>query len=181
LQLLANEFGELADEVQEGFHQSRSRIRLAIPADLPPLQSDRDRAAEILVNLVDNALKYSPADSLVEIGAAASSDGRLRFWVADHGIGIEESDLGLIFDRFYQSDQSSTRRYGGVGLGLHLVKHLAETLGGSVEVVSSPGLGSTFTVTLPLRFVSRGEDAVAEPVPEGRSQTAKAKPQPVPR
>jgi signal transduction histidine kinase len=174
------DFGELAEEVQEGFHHSWSRIRLAIPADLPPVQTDRDRAAEVLVNLVDNALKYSPSDSLVEVGAAAA-DGQLRFWVADHGIGIDPSDLGRIFDRFYQSDQSATRRYGGVGLGLHLVKHLAGTLGGSVEVVSSPGVGSTFTVTLPLRFVSRGEDAVAAPVPEGRSQTAKAKPQPVPR
>ena len=177
----AFDFSELAEEVQEGFHHNRSRIRLAIPADLPPLHTDRDRAAEILVNLVDNALKYSPADSLVEIGAAASSDGRLRFWVADHGIGIDPADLGLIFDRFYQSDQSSTRRYGGVGLGLHLVKHLAETLGGSVEVESSPGLGSTFTVTLPLRFASPEEDAIAEPAQDGRPQAATAKPQPVPR
>ncbi|MDP9340771.1 MAG: HAMP domain-containing histidine kinase [Actinomycetota bacterium] len=142
-------FGELAEEVREGFHDSAERIRLAISPDLPPIETDRDRVAEILANLVDNSLKYSLAETPVELGATAS-EGRLRFWVADHGIGIDPVDLDRIFDRFYQTDQSSTRRYGGVGLGLHLVKQLAETLGGTVEVESEPGVGSTFTVTLPL-------------------------------
>jgi signal transduction histidine kinase len=144
-------FRELAEEVREGFHHSRGRIELTVGPDLPPIECDRDRAAEILANLLDNALKYSPDDTPVEVGATAL-DGHLRFWVADHGIGIDPADLDRIFDRFYQTDQSSTRRYGGVGLGLHLVKQVAQTLGGTVEVESAPGVGSTFTVTLPLRL-----------------------------
>ena len=159
-------FAKLAEEVLERFHQSRNRIRLAIPDDLPPLETDRDRAAEILANLVDNALKYSAPDSPVEVGAVQAG-GLLRFWVGDHGVGIDAADLERIFDRFYQSDQSSTRRFGGVGLGLHLVKQLSETLGGTVEVESTPGVGSTFTVTLPLRL-GPGEGPTGS-APRGRA------------
>jgi signal transduction histidine kinase len=173
-------FDELAEEVREGFHHSRNRIRLALHSGLPPLETDRDRTAEILANLVDNALKYSPPESPVEVGATAA-DGRLRFWVADHGVGIDPADLDRVFDHFYQSDQSSTRRYGGVGLGLHLVKQLAETLEGSVEVVSTPGVGSTFTVTLPLRHGSRAEAGRGEPGPAERVEEAAAEPQPAAR
>ncbi len=173
-------FGELAQEVREGFHDSRSRIHLAVSPDLPLIETDRDRTVEILANLVDNALKYSAQDSPVEVGAAAAG-GRLRFWVADHGVGIDPADLGRIFDRFYQSDQSSTRRYGGVGLGLHLVRQLAETLGGMVEVDSSPGVGSTFTVTLPLRLGSSAEDPDQGFAPTAHAEIAAAEPQPAAR
>jgi signal transduction histidine kinase len=168
-------FGALAAEVREGFHHSGERIRLAIPPNLPPIETDRDRTGEIVANLMDNALKYSPADTPIEVGAK-SEDGHLRFWVADEGIGIEPEDLGRIFDRFYQTDQSSTRRYGGVGLGLHLVKQLTHTLGGSIEVESAPGVGSTFTVTLPLRPVrAAGNEPSALPdsaAPRWRPQPA---------
>src|SRR5919197_4171069 len=143
------DFADLVTEVLEGFHGAAKRVVLDIPDHLPPVESDRERVITILTNLVDNALKYSPEDSAVELGARVNSEG-LRFWVEDRGVGITLEDRRHIFDRFYQADQSSTRRFGGVGLGLHLVTELATTLGGRVEVESAPGVGSTFTVALPL-------------------------------
>ena len=71
------------------------------------------------------------------------------FWVSDEGIGIDPGDLPRVFDRFYQVDQSATRSYGGVGLGLHIVSELVAGMNGRIEVQSTPGSGSTFTVTLP--------------------------------
>jgi signal transduction histidine kinase len=140
--------GPLLEEVKEGFHAG-SRIRVSIPADLPALASDRVRVGEILANLVDNALKYSPDEAQVELGARAQN-GNIQFWVVDRGVGIPPEDIDRIFERFYQTDQSATRRFGGVGLGLHLVRELAASLGGRVDVESVPGAGSTFTVTLPV-------------------------------
>ena len=90
------------------------------------------------MNLVDNALKYSSPPARVTV--AARNDGStFTFWVSDEGIGIEPGDLPRIFERFYQVDQSATRSYGGVGLGLHIVSGLLETIGGSVDVQSDAG------------------------------------------
>lgn len=147
-------FLTLAEEVREGFHDRRGRIRLEIPEGVPEIETDRVHVGEILGNLVDNALKYSPDDSVVEIGADAPGN-ILRFWVRDAGVGIPPPDLERVFDRFYQSDQSATRRFGGVGLGLHVVKELTESLGGRISVDSIPAVGSTFTVILPLRPAAR--------------------------
>jgi signal transduction histidine kinase len=142
------EIGPLVEEVKEGFHAG-SRIQVSIPEDLPALASDRVRVGEILANLVDNALKYSPDEAQVEVGARGL-DGNIQLWVLDRGVGIPPEDIDRIFERFYQTDQSITRRFGGVGLGLHLVRELAGSLGGRVDVESIPGAGSTFTVTLPV-------------------------------
>ena len=149
MQVATFDFRALAEEVTEGFHEGGSRIRLAVPENLPQLVSDRVRVSEILTNLVDNALKYSADAAPVDIGASVEGE-TLVFWVQDCGVGIDAEDLGRIFERFYQTDQSSTRRFGGVGLGLHLVAELAGSLGGRVDVESVPGVGSTFTVRLPL-------------------------------
>jgi len=111
--------------------------------------TDRQRLELILANLVDNALKFSPEGSACDVGARMIGD-QVELWVSDRGIGIQEDHLELIFERFYQVDSSVTRRFGGVGLGLHLVYELAHSLGGSVGVLSAPGSGSTFTVRLPL-------------------------------
>jgi len=98
---------------------------------------------------VDNALKYSLPETPVEVGARVVDDA-LTFWVRDRGIGIGSEDLPRIFERFYQSDQSATRTYGGVGLGLHIVRGLVGSMGGAIDVRSEPDVGSTFTVTVPL-------------------------------
>jgi signal transduction histidine kinase len=147
-------FQEVVTEVVADFHDAGTRIVSEVPEDLAPVTADRRRIQDVLVNLVDNALKYSSPPARVAVGA--QNDGStFTLWVSDEGIGIEPSDLPRIFERFYQVDQSATRSHGGVGLGLHIVSGLLETTGGSVEVQSTPGVGSTFTVRVPL---ARPED-----------------------
>ena len=117
------------------------------PADLK-VCVDQRYLQTALGHLVDNALKFSPAGSPVEIRAKACEDG-VTITVTDRGEGISAQDLPHIFDRFYQSDMSSTRAYEGLGCGLYLVRALVEAHGGHVEVESLVGEGSWFTVWLP--------------------------------
>jgi len=149
-------FQELARDVVEGLGSKGSRVRLNLATDLPTLLSDRQYVAQIVANLLGNALKFSPNGTPCELGAKWSG-GSLTFWVRDHGIGIPASEVDRIFDRFYQVDSSSTRPYGGIGLGLSLVKNLVQTLGGRIDVRSAPKKGSIFLVTLPLVHPSVGE------------------------
>jgi signal transduction histidine kinase len=150
-------FEDLIDEVVADFHDIGNRIVSEVPYDLPPVTADRRRIQDVLVNLIDNALKYSSAPTPVTIGAR--SDGSaLTFWVSDEGVGIEAGELHRIFERFFQVDQSATRSYGGVGLGLHIVSGLLAKIGGKIDVRSAPGVGSTFTVTVPF---ARPEDLQA--------------------
>lgn len=143
-------FEDLGQEVVEGLAGEGSRVMVDVPSDLPVIHSDRQVLGRVLSNLLDNALKYSPDGSVVELGAVPRGEG-VRFWVRDRGIGIDAGQLDRIFDRFYQVDSSSTRRFRGAGLGLSMVKDLVGHLGGTIAVESAPGSGSTFTVTLPQR------------------------------
>jgi signal transduction histidine kinase len=143
-------FEDLVREVIEGLATEASRVQVNIPDDLPVLTTDRQVLSRVLQNLVDNALKYSPDGSPCEIEARGEPE-HLVFWVRDYGIGIPPDEQPRIFDRFYQVDSSSTRTFRGAGLGLSLVQDLLEHLGGTIEVDSTPGEGSRFTVTLPIR------------------------------
>jgi signal transduction histidine kinase len=127
---------------------ARRRVDSSGLEALPSVRSDPERVEEILAYLVDNALKYSPDDAPVEITGALDGD-EFSVEVRDRGIGIDEEDLGVIFERFRQLDQGTTRRYGGVGLGLFLARETAHQLGGRIEVESRPGHGSTFRLVLP--------------------------------
>jgi signal transduction histidine kinase len=143
-------FEDLCREVVEGLASEAGRIELDVPDDLPVLHTDRQLLGRVLSNLLDNALKYSPDGSPCVLGARPEGDG-VAFWVSDRGIGISAEQLGRIFDRFYQVDSSTTRRFRGAGLGLSMVRDLLAHLGGTIDVESEPGAGSTFRVRLPGR------------------------------
>lgn len=113
------------------------------------LECDHRQVRSALVNLLDNAIKYSGPGQPVEIGASLEGD-RVALAVRDHGIGIPTRDLERIFERFYRVDRARSRDTGGTGLGLAIVRHVAQAHGGEVTVTSREGEGSTFTLYIPL-------------------------------
>ena len=123
------------------------RLETRLPADLPAVQADRDRLAQILINLVDNAVKYTPPGGRVAVEAVAG-EGLVEVAVVDTGVGIPASDLPRITERFYRVDKARSRDLGGTGLGLAIVKHLVAAHGGTLGIESRPGEGTRVRVTL---------------------------------
>jgi signal transduction histidine kinase/DNA-binding response OmpR family regulator len=129
--------------------------------DLPTLVTDEAKVSQILRNLISNALKFTERGE-VRVSAALAADGEhIAFTVADTGIGIAPDDQQRIFEEFTQIEHRLQRGVRGTGLGLPLSKRLAELLGGTISLVSEPGVGSTFSVTLPVRYTA-SEEAVRE-------------------
>ncbi len=125
------------------------KVTQTVPPDLPLVRADPEALTRVLWHLLDNAVKFSPAGSAVEIGAEKRR-AAVRIAVRDHGAGIPPDERERIFQVFYQLDGSSTRRAGGLGLGLALVKRLVEAHGSTVEAESEVGKGSTFAFELPV-------------------------------
>lgn len=147
------EIGDLVDRVLAvcGNHAEEKgiSIRANLPSRLPPLFGDPDMLAQVLINLMDNAIKYTPSGGNVTVSASTEED-EIRIDVADTGVGIPADSLSRIFERFYRVDKARSRELGGIGLGLAIVKHIIKGHGGRVEVKSAPGRGSVFTIYLPL-------------------------------
>jgi len=124
-------------------------MELVAPPDLPPVTADPDKLRQVLVNLTENAIKYSPDGGRIEVrvGRAASA---VRFAVRDEGIGIAPEEQTRIFERFHRLDPNMTRGVGGTGLGLYICRELVQRMGGQIWVTSSEGHGSTFEFDLPL-------------------------------
>ena len=145
-------------------------VRSDIPAEPVTMAVDRHRIREMLLNLVTNAIKYTPAGGTVAL-VLTQEDGAVVFTVADTGIGIAPGDLPHIFERFWRADpaRSRTGERPGTGLGLAITKWIAEAHGGSITVQSRPGRGSVFTVRLPMEMPARvsggGSKVVDVPVP----------------
>ena len=117
--------------------------------DLPLIRGDRDKLVDVIVNLLDNAIKFTPTGGKVEVGALVDND-KIHVYVSDSGIGIPTDKIPNLFGRFYQVDSSIKRRYGGTGLGLYICKMIVEDHKGKIWVESEEGKGSTFHVLLPL-------------------------------
>jgi len=131
-------------------------LKLLVHLDdrVPDIAGDRRRLTEVLQNLLDNAIQYTPAGGQIMVSAGPRS-GEVVFTVSDTGIGIPQADQPRIFERFYRVDVARSREVGGTGLGLSIAKHLVETHGGRIWVESEVGRGSQFHFSVPL-FDSEG-------------------------
>jgi signal transduction histidine kinase len=127
-----------------------AEIELRAETELPTIETDAGRLRQVLDNLLDNAIKYSPERVAIELRVDAD-ERWTRFAVADHGVGIPTSELSRIFEKFYRLDPHQTRGVNGTGLGLYVCRELVERMDGRISVSSAPGRGSTFVVELPRR------------------------------
>ncbi|HXH28031.1 MAG TPA: ATP-binding protein, partial [Candidatus Polarisedimenticolia bacterium] len=134
--------------IRPALDRKRQTLTLDIPASLPPARADRDRLAQVLINLLDNAVKFTPEGGAITV-AAAMTPGRIVLEVRDTGVGIPPEEIGRVFERFYRLDRSRDRREGGTGLGLAIAKHLVQAMEGTIAVDSRQGAGSTFRIELP--------------------------------
>ncbi len=125
------------------------RISVNLQQPLPDIAADRRRLAEVLQNLLDNAMQYTPSGGQIMVSASAN-DAEVTFTVSDTGIGIPRADQSRIFERFYRVDVARSREVGGTGLGLSIAKHLVEVHGGRIWVESEVGQGSQFHFTVPI-------------------------------
>jgi PAS domain S-box-containing protein len=124
-------------------------VELEAAAELPPVAADPGQLRQVLANLIDNAIKYSPDGGAVSV-KIEDGDGTVRFSVADRGIGMPASELRRIFEKFYRLDPDMTRGIGGTGLGLYISRELVRRMAGAISVESKLGEGSTFAVELPV-------------------------------
>lgn len=135
-------------------------IDLEVEPELPIVSTDRSKLAQILVNLLANAIKFTPEGGRVVLSAQRDGEA-IEIAVSDDGIGIPEPEIERIFEAFHQVDGSASRVYGGAGLGLSVVRELVHMLEGEIAVRSAEGRGSTFTVRLPLRGTAAPTNATA--------------------
>jgi len=145
---------EVEADVREWLTNPQVRFTAAVAPDIPTLRTDPMKLKVLLKNLIGNAVKFTDHGS-VSVTAVAR-DGGVEFTVSDTGVGIAPEVLPVIFDPFRQGDSSSTRRYGGVGLGLYIVRRIVDSLGGRIEVDSVVGTGTCFRVRLPRTSAAEG-------------------------
>jgi signal transduction histidine kinase len=140
----------LAEKFSLQAQKANVNLEVNVPYDLLPLTGDGDRLAQVFTNLVDNALKFTPANGQVML-SAKSAGAWIEFEVADSGVGVESEALPRLFDRFYQADPSRARNESrGAGLGLAIAREIVQAHGGKIGVRSSVGHGTRFTIHLPL-------------------------------
>jgi signal transduction histidine kinase len=144
---LARVLRECADGASHRAEQASVTLNVRLADRLLPLTGDAARLEQAFNNLLDNALRYTPAGGQVELSAFPTSDGGIEVSVSDTGPGIPAEDLPRIFERFYRADKARTP--GGTGLGLAIVKEIIQAHGGTIRAASQPGQGTRFTITLP--------------------------------
>ncbi|WP_419865544.1 two-component system histidine kinase PnpS [Bhargavaea cecembensis] len=146
------------DVIERSIHSVSGRLKnreMSIQSDCPPelsVKADPERLVQVLVNLLSNAISYSKPGTPIKVTATAT-EGMASISVTDRGIGIPADELPRLFERFYRVDRARSRDSGGTGLGLSIVKHLVDLHSGTISVESEPGIGTTFTVHIPLSDV----------------------------
>ena len=158
IELAPMDLGELIDRcvrlVQMRAERARVRVVTESGSSAPPVIADETRVKQILFNLLSNAIKFTPADGEVRVTARSAGDNWVEMIVADTGIGIAEADIEKALTPFAQIANAMVRSHEGAGLGLPLSKHLAELHGGSLDITSTPGKGTTVVVRLPAATVT---------------------------
>ncbi len=155
---------DVASAVQSLVGKKRNRLEVKLDPGLGTMQSDFTKVRQMLLNLLSNAAKFTEDGGIVlSASREAGPGGRVLLAVSDTGVGMSEEQLGRLFQRFTQADASTTRRFGGTGLGLSLTRAFADMLGGTVSVASGLGRGTTFTVALPPAYTPPAAEE-AEPV-----------------
>jgi signal transduction histidine kinase len=146
---------EVLAELEPLIERSKLSVRVDTAKKLPPLSSDRAKVKQIVLNLVTNAIKFTPSGSVTISARHDTARKEVAIAVRDTGIGIKPEDHERVFEDFRQADNSPAREYGGAGLGLAICRRLAHMMEGRVELQSAVGQGSTFTLTLPARLRRR--------------------------
>ena len=148
-QVLRQAYGEV-----EGLAGAKGqRMQLELPGNPIPIKCDPEKMKTVFVNLLDNAIRFTPEGGKITLGTVLQPGGEVLTWVQDNGIGIPPPELKKIFEEFYQLEPHTTRKYGGMGIGLSIAKGVVESHGGKIWAESAgPGKGSTFKVLLP--FIS---------------------------
>ena len=140
----------LLTSIQPHCQQKKQELEVKLAPELETIQTDGDKLSRILLNLLENASKYSPEQSHIQLHIQKEGQG-IGFHIIDQGMGIPAQDLPHIFDRLYRVEQSRNRETGGAGLGLYISQTLAQQLGGQIEVTSQVKQGSHFSLWLPLK------------------------------
>ncbi len=140
--------GNVVKLLSDAADAKKLKIKIAVPDGLPKIPADEKKLEQVFLNLLDNAVKFTPENGAVTVRAEDSKDA-VRIEISDTGIGIPAEHIGRIFERFYRVDAARSREMGGTGLGLAIVKHIIGLHKGKISVESRPGEGSTFTVSLP--------------------------------
>lgn len=140
---------EVLEQLEPAAQHRDVRLRHHIPAGLPRVVGDRERLRQVLVNLVDNAVKYNNPGGHVEVVARVLPAGEVKVSVVDDGIGVAPQDVPRLTERFFRVDKSRSRAQGGTGLGLAIAKHILQAHDRRLVIESQPGRGSTFGFTLP--------------------------------
>jgi signal transduction histidine kinase len=142
-------------ELEPIIRRSNIAVESQMRPRLPPVRSDRQKVKQILLNLLSNALKFTPSGSVTMSAAYDARENQMLLSVRDTGVGIADEDQARVFEDFRQLDSSPARGYGGTGLGLSICRRLAHMLGGSIELESRLGHGSTFTLRIPVKVKRR--------------------------
>lgn len=140
--------------VQDSGHE----MTVEAPDDLPQIVGDRERIEQVVVNILSNAVKYTPSGGHIRLAACALAGNRVRITVEDDGVGIPAADVPRLFERFYRVDKARSRAAGGTGLGLAIAKEIVEQHEGKIALASEYGKGTTVTITLPTDLAPNSEE-----------------------